>query len=952
MSMKKVHFILPLLILLGVLKANISKAQFIYINGPGTDFCNSQVVNYTLGNYDPTYNYEWYISAPAFDYSQTGLYTETFVGSSQSITISTPYNSGHDILVRKIDPSTLNVIDGASLAAVGNMSPYTIPSYYNNNSCGYLEVPHPFSMNFFGAGLRWSMWYKNGVPTGWQYPHFDGPFTNGGVYQYKLLLTCGDTLSTAPITVLGDPIPVVTASGPTIFCNGDSVTLTLQTPGFSVWNWLKNGNSIAGTSGKTELKVFESGNYSIQVYNGTGGGGNCFQLSAPITVTKNSGPLITNASVGCTGDSVLLQCNAATTYLWKKNGSNISGANTQNIWVKTTGNYQVVTTGLTCNTSASKTITFYPKSTISVTPSGSVSLCNGNATTLVASGNNIFKYEWYRNNIALVGANFTALTVTKGGAYKCVVTNEVGCTKTSAPTSVSIPASTALPVNTLTLQPDTAGIDSWVTCEFGNFSTNYKNTPLMEISNWYKYFRTAERMVLKFDLSKLPVNSPIVSSNLKLWIDTIATKHNTAQNLNFKRFIQDWAENTISWSNEPDSTTFQSVMIPLQTLSSKTYLNANIIDFVKHWSYNPTENYGMLIQMDELYEYGWWMEIASGDNASASHRPKLTIQYSYAKIDSSGPLHLCTGGSVTFTTNAGYTYQWYKNGVAIAGATSVNYTTSTAGSYYVVLSNNSGCSVTSSTKIITINGVPNSIITATGNGILCLGSSLTLSVDSLAGYNFLWKRNGSIIAGATQRKYSITLGGTYSVTITSNCGVSATGSSNYTMVSNPTATLTAGGPTTFCNGQSVLFTANNYTGVTYQWRKNGLELNGQTAQSYLANTAGYYSVRENANGCFRTSSGAVVTINCREGSFEEKNSSILVLPNPFTSSTELIVPEDLQTDQLKFMLFDLNGKLIVVIPCTGKSTFLHRLNLKAGMYLLKTFNDELEIGINKILIQD
>ncbi|MBM3821663.1 MAG: hypothetical protein FJ404_02035, partial [Verrucomicrobia bacterium] len=72
------------------------------------------------------------------------------------------------------------------------------------------------------------------------------------------------------------------------------------------------------------------------------------------------------------------------------------------------------------------------------------------------------------------------------------------------------------------------------------------------------------------------------------------------------------------------------------------------------------------------------------------------------------------GASVTFSTKAigslPLSYQWQRNGVNIAGATSANYTVasasqSTYGSYTVVVSNDEGSS-TSSTANLIVNGLP------------------------------------------------------------------------------------------------------------------------------------------------------------------------------------------------------------------------------------------------------
>jgi hypothetical protein len=70
----------------------------------------------------------------------------------------------------------------------------------------------------------------------------------------------------------------------------------------------------------------------------------------------------------------------------------------------------------------------------------------------------------------------------------------------------------------------------------------------------------------------------------------------------------------------------------------------------------------------------------------------------------------------------------------------------------------------------------------------------------------------------------------------------------------PTATITAGGATTFCSGGSVVLTASG--GTSYSWST------GATTQAITATTAGSYTVQvtDNVNGCSVTSAVTVLTI--------------------------------------------------------------------------------------------
>lgn len=72
----------------------------------------------------------------------------------------------------------------------------------------------------------------------------------------------------------------------------------------------------------------------------------------------------------------------------------------------------------------------------------------------------------------------------------------------------------------------------------------------------------------------------------------------------------------------------------------------------------------------------------------------------------------------------------------------------------------------------------------------------------------------------------------------------------------PTATVTASGSTTFCQGGSVTLTANGGTGLSYQWS------NGSNNQTLAVSSAGSYTVTvTGANGCSSTSAPTVVTVN-------------------------------------------------------------------------------------------
>jgi len=108
-------------------------------------------------------------------------------------------------------------------------------------------------------------------------------------------------------------------------------------------------------------------------------------------------------------------------------------------------------------------------------------------------------------------------------------------------------------------------------------------------------------------------------------------------------------------------------------------------------------------------ETGTYKAVASGKGIILNSEPVTITVNSYpeAKIDSSGTLSFCSGGSVILSTASATpnTYKWYKNGVFYQGST-LSLTTSESGKYKVEVNSN-GCKTTSTeltvTKLSTLN---------------------------------------------------------------------------------------------------------------------------------------------------------------------------------------------------------------------------------------------------------
>ncbi|HEY2094264.1 MAG TPA: hypothetical protein VGJ81_20540, partial [Thermoanaerobaculia bacterium] len=197
------------------------------------------------------------------------------------------------------------------------------------------------------------------------------------------------------------PDTTITASGPTTFCAGGSVTLTA--PSYATYLWSNGATTQA-------ITVNSSGNYSVTVTDANG----CSGTSAATGVTVNPLPTPAISSSGattfCAGGNVTLTASSASSYLWS------TGATTQAIAVNASGNYSVTVTdanGCTAS-SAATAVTVNPLPAPAITASGPTSFCTGGSVTLTASA--AASYAWSN------GATTQSITVSASGSYSVTVT--------------------------------------------------------------------------------------------------------------------------------------------------------------------------------------------------------------------------------------------------------------------------------------------------------------------------------------------------------------------------------------------------------------------------------------------------------------------------------------------------------------------------------------------------
>jgi gliding motility-associated-like protein len=244
--------------------------------------------------------------------------------------------------------------------------------------------------------------------------------------QYTIVLSsvygCDSTIN-LDLTVNSLPQADFSIIGSGILCQGDSITLQLNTEQGNTIEWYLNDTLIVGANGNS-IPVIYSGIYGVVV---TSPFGCITELDSFIVVnfTPNSNLSSVSDSTLCDGDVILLSADPGfSDYQWYNDGVLIQGANGDTYPVTTTGNYSVLIENQAgCQQiTREQNIRFDPIPVAKIVADNDI-LCDRDDTLLLSSEVTHAVYQWYYNGVLIQDADEQTLAVTQEGQYILVVSD-------------------------------------------------------------------------------------------------------------------------------------------------------------------------------------------------------------------------------------------------------------------------------------------------------------------------------------------------------------------------------------------------------------------------------------------------------------------------------------------------------------------------------------------------
>lgn len=241
--------------------------------------------------------------------------------------------------------------------------------------------------------------------------------------------------------------------------------------------------------------------------------------------------------------------------------------------------------------------------------------------------------------------------------------------------------------------------------------------------------------------------------------------------------------------------------------------------------------------------------------------------------------------ALSITTDApSPTFQWYRNGGAIGGATNITYDATQEGTYYCAVTQPAGVCPSPTTinsettevvtpasfELITDYGTSYTACVDTNvtldivtiNAVLTDGTRIDVTTDVQSSFTYQWKLDGVDVGGATSSSISLTdttENGAYDVDGVLSTYTPTSNTLSVQLLTNETLTISSTS-TVYCSASDIITisTTTDLSTESFQWQLDGASIN-TTDAALDVNAPGTYRLVIDKNGCDLISNEIAIT---------------------------------------------------------------------------------------------
>ena len=697
---------------------------------------------------------------------------------------------------------------------------------------------------------------------------------DAGLYDVVVNGSCGSLRSRAAALTLHEGLAIILEPESQAACPGADVSFRAEATGSGLsYQWRKDGLPIAGaTEAALQLNAVsatDAGLYDVVV---NGSCGSLASRAAALTLHEGLAMILEPESqVACPGAGVSFRVEATgsgLSYQWRKDGLPIAGATEAALQLNAVsaadaGLYDVVVKG-SCEglTSRAAALTLHDGLAIILEPESQIVCPGADVSFRVEATGSGLSYQWRKDGLPIAGATEAALqlnavSAADAGLFDVVVNGSCGSLASRAA------ALTLHDRLVIILEPE-----SQIVC------------PGADVS--FRAEATGSGMSYQWRKDGLPIAGATEAAlQLKAVSATDAGLYDVMVNGSCGSLTSRAAALTLHDGLgiilEPES----QILCPGADASFRVEATGSGLSY--QWRKDGLPIAGATeaaLQLNAVSaaDASLYDVVVNGTCGSLTSRTAaLTLHEGLAIILEPESQVACPGAGVSFrveATGSGLSYQWRKDGLPIAGATEaalqLNAVSAADASLYDVVVNGTCGSLTSRTAALTLHERL-AIILEPESQIVCPGAGVSFQTEATgSGLSYQWRKEGLPIAGATEAALQLNAvraadAGLYDVVVNGSCG-SLTSRAAALTLHDGLAIILEPESRTVCPEIDVSFRAEaTGSGLSYQWRKDGLPIAGATEAALQLNAvsaadAGLYDVVVNGSCGSLTSRAAALTL--------------------------------------------------------------------------------------------